>query len=217
MSLPSLPWQVGPGESADLAVSVNYTVGDLYQYAAGYRDGADAIYASMIALEAPPDLLVYPLAYCLRHATELALKLVTRGGNSLNDGAERFSDGHHLGRLWDECHLVLTQIWPSDSDTYHQIKTTIDSWIAIDPDGEAFRYPVSVERKKTGRTATIPSTLRHIDVRAMYGDVMRTLDLLFGADTGIDVQMDARAEAHADAQYYADEMRAENAEQYDDY
>lgn len=208
-----LPWQADPLAPNGLTVSVNYSPQDLYQYAQGYRDGAEAIYIALVDHSASPDLLVYPFAFCLRHAIELALKQVTLAGNGLNHGTRRFSDGHHLGHLWNECRNVLITIWPRDSDSFQQIQHTMESWIAIDADGEAFRYPVTNSRNSRSRMPTLPAALRHIDLQAMYEDVSATLDLLFGADTGIDVQQENRAEA----QRYADEMRSDNQDGYNSY
>lgn len=79
--------------------------------------------------------------------------------------------------LWSECRNVLITIWPRDSESSQQIQHTMESWIAIDADGEAFRYPVTNSRNSRPRMPTLPAALRHIDLQAMYEDVSAILDL----------------------------------------
>lgn len=78
----------------------------------------------------------------------------------------------------------------------------------LDPEGESFRYPVSRKRQGT-RAATLNPDLRHLDLGALVADVVEVIQLLGGADTGIDVYMDAKADMEEEARAIEREMRAD--------
>lgn len=160
------------------------------------------------------DLVVYPLVYCLRHAVELALKMVIRGARGLLDQPGDFPDGHRLDSLWNTARPLLQQIFSNDEETSRRVTTVIESLRLIDPEGEGFRYPVSTKRKSTGnrRVPTIDPNLQYLDLGAFHRDVSEVLDLLGGADTGIDVYSDYKAEIAAERAQYQYEMESDQRE-----
>lgn len=182
--------------------------GDLGSYSAGFRGGAEALIEVLESRQYGQDVLVYPIVYCLRHAVELALKQVTWAGRRLLDVRDDFPDGHNLDTLWTHCRPVLKAIWPrEDDDSFSHVEETVRSLSVIDPAGEGFRYPVGT--KKKGRSATLDPDLQELDLAKLFADVEETLSLLDGADTGIDVYSEAKADMVSEAREYEAELRAE--------
>jgi hypothetical protein len=193
--------------------------GDLHLYAAGFREGAEALLEVVRSTGHSQDMLVYPIVYSLRHSVELLLKQVIRAGRRLVDEPGDFPDGHRLNNLWNTCRPILKKIWPNDP-SYATVESVITRLCDLDPEGEAFRYPVST--KKGGvRSATLDSDLRRLDLGALVADVIEVIQLLDGADTGIDAYMDAKWDMGEEARAieremrdeYEAEMRAEYAEE----
>lgn len=195
---------------------------DLHLYHVGFRDGAKALIETLERERHGQDLLVYPLVYCLRHAVELALKMVIRGARHLLDEAGDFPDGHHLHKMWNTARPLLEQIWKNDRDSFDQVARVVESLRLIDPEGEGFRYPLTTKKKATVgvRVPTIDPALHHLDLRKLYDDVGEVLNLLDGADTGIDVYAGYKAEMREAYGSYEDdvagEMRAEMEAEYRD-
>ncbi len=182
---------------------------DLGQYCSGFRQGAEDLRAVLRQRGHDQDILVYPLVYCLRHCVELILKQVILASRDLLDEPTvDFPDGHKLGNLWNTCKPLLKQIWSSDP-SYQQVANTIDALESIDPVGEGFRYPVTTKKRGT-RAASLDHRLQKLDLEALYSDVMETIDLLEGADFGIDAHMEWKAEMRAEYDAHEAEMRAEH-------
>ncbi len=167
--------------------------------------GAAVLLSSMRGYETGTDLVVYPFVYLLRHSLELALKEVLRMSRTLLEGEPAdFDDGHNLQWLWAAARPLLHEIWPGDD--HSEIDRTIEQLARIDPVGEAFRYPVST--KKTGRTPTLDTKLRHLDLDDLYRDVNKAINMIEGAYDGIHFHLENREEAREIDR----EMRAEMAE-----
>ncbi len=183
--------------------------GDLHLYHSGFRDGAEALIETLERQGRGQDLLVYPLVYCLRHAVELALKMVIRGARQLLDEAGDFPDRHQLHTLWGTARPLLERIWEDDRAAFLKVEQTIESLRLIDPEGEGFRYPVTTRSKRTAhqRVPTIDPALRQLDLRRLYDEVCEVLMMLDGADTGIDVYSSYKADME-------EEFRSAVADQY---
>jgi hypothetical protein len=209
----SLPWQ--PNDNSSKAAIAYLSVGgDLYRHQAGFRAGAEALMESLRQNAVTPDLVVYPLVYSLRHAVELALKMVILGARGLLDQPRDFPDGHRLESLWNTASPLLQQVFSNDQEASKRVTTVIESLRLIDPEGEGFRYPVSTRRRATGnqRVPTIDANLQFLDLGALYDDVSDTLDLLDGAETGIDVYSEYKAEFDAEQAHYQYEIQADYRE-----
>jgi hypothetical protein len=209
----SFPWQPSTSTTRAETACVNFA-SDLHLYAAGFKQSAETLLEHIRSTGHDQDFLVYPIVYNLRHAVELLLKQVIRAGHYLIDQPGDFPDGHRLNNLWATCKPVLKRIWPNDP-AYATVETTIKKLCELDPEGEAFRYPVT--SKKSGRLPTVDTDLRYLDLGALVEDAIVVIDLLDGADTGIDVYLDAKhdmlekhrqVEAEIRAEYEAD-MRVE--------
>lgn len=201
-----LPWQPNAESRWCDTACVNFG-GDLGLYAAGFQHGAQALLNVVRTTGHDQDLLVYPIVYSLRHAVELALKQVIRSGRQLIDDPGDFPDGHRLNNLWFTCKPILTRIWPADP-AYTTVESAITRLCDLDPEGDGFRYPVTTKRKGT-RAATLDRELRHLDLGALVADVVEALDLIGGAETGIDVYRDAQQDMLAERRELEREMRAE--------
>jgi len=210
----ALPWQPTAKTSIPETVCVNYG-GDLGLYAAGFSTGAEVLLEVIRSKGHSQDLLVYPLVYSLRHALELLLKHVIRAGRQLIDEPGDYPDGHRLNSLWNTCKPILKQVWPDDP-AFATLEKTIINLCDLDPEGEAFRYPVG--RKKHGvRSATLSEDLRYIDLGALVGDVLHAINLLDGADAGIDAYLDAKNEMLEEQYQIQQEMKAEYESEMRDY
>lgn len=202
----SFPWQPTANTPRDAIACVNFG-GDLHLYAMGFRDSAKALLEIVEETGHSQDLLVYPIVYSLRHTVELMLKQVVRADRRLTDSPGDFPDGHRLSNLWNVCRPVFERLWPSDF-TIARVEATIMDLAELDPEGEAFRYPVTTKRRGT-RLRTLDADLRHLDLRAMVEDVLEVIDVLDGADTAIDVYLDAKNDMLAEYRQIESEMRAE--------
>lgn len=222
MTPTSFPWQPDEGSEMATIACLNFG-GDLRLYYAGFRDGAKALIETLERQEHGQDLLVYPLAYCLRHAVELALKMVIRGARHLLEEPGDFPDGHLLHNLWNTARPLLEQVWKDDKKAFDRVNGVVEDLRLIDTEGEGFRYPVTTKKKAMAnrRVPTIDPNLRYLDLRKLYDDVSEVLNLLHGADTGIDVYAGYKADMEAEHGQYLDEMagemRADMAAEYREY
>ena len=222
-----LHWQPGPN-SAEAEIAYLGPAHSLDLYADGFRRAAEELLDAARNSDELRDSLVYPIVYNLRHAIELTLKKVIWSARRLVDEPGDFPDGHRLDHLWNTCEPVLRRVFPHDQ-SYALMSATVGRLSELDPLGEGFRYPLSSKGPGT-RSPTLSADLRRLDLGALVSDVGHVIDLLDGADFGMDVYMDAksemlqiekemRAEYEADmrAEYQA-EMRAEYAaEMRDDH
>jgi hypothetical protein len=204
----NLPWQPTDQTAWAMRTCLNWG-GDLALYAAGFREGAQVLLKTLRESGHGQDGLVYPIVYNLRHAVELTLKQVIRCGRRLVDEAGDFPDGHRLNNLWNTCKPILKQVWPNEEATYRKVETTITALCAIDPEGEGFRYPVSAKKKNGVRSPALDKDLMYLDLDALVADVIEVLDLLDGADSGIDAYLDLKADMLEEHRAIEHEMRAE--------
>ncbi len=181
--------------------------GDLGLYAEGYLEGAEALLEVVKKSGENQDLLVYPIVYSLRHAVELLLKQVIRAARLLVDKPGDFPDSHRIEDLWKTCKPLLKSIWPNDP-SFATVESVISRLSELDPEGQAFRYPVGT-REKGVRAPTLDIDLRHLDLGALVADVGDVIRLLQGADTGIDVYMDGKRDMLDERRQIEREMRAE--------
>ncbi len=201
------PWQPDENTSMQVIACMNFG-GDLRLYSSGFREGAEVLLKVLHKKRHLQDFLVYPFVYSVRHSVELALKQVIQASRRLIGEPGDFPDSHNLHDLWSTCQPILKQVWPGDDPSYRQVAATVEALCAIDPEGEAFRYPVST-KKRGVRNATLDPNLRNLDLQKLFDDSTTTLDLLDGADTGIDVYLQAKADMVDEYRQMEDEMRGE--------
>lgn len=216
MTSTPFPWQPDKGSEIATIACLNFA-GDLHLYHRGFRNGAEALIETLERREHGQDLLVYPLVYCLRHAVELALKMVIRGARNLLDEPGDFPDEHLLHNLWNTARPLLEEIWKDDKKAFDRVAGVVEDLRLIDPDGEGFRYPVTTKKKAAAnrRVTTIDPNLRHLDLRKLFDDVSDVLNLLDGADTGLDAYAGYKADMEAEHRHYLDEMEANYYREYE--
>ncbi len=202
-----LPWRPTEETPVSEIARVNFS-SDLYLYASGFRDGAEALLKVTDSSDYSPDLLVYPIMYSLRHSVELLLKQVIRTGRILIDEPDSFPDGHRLNNLWNTCRPILTRVWPTDP-SYELADCTIRDLCRLDPEGEGFRYPVGT-KKQGKRSPTLPEELRIFDLGALARDALQLIDFLLGMDAGIDEYLGHRQDMQEEGRIVDAEMRREH-------
>lgn len=212
----ALPWQPDASTDRHVVACLNYW-GDLPLYSQGFLEGAEIMMRSIEAEDCLLDAVVYPVVYSLRHAVELALKQVIWAARSLLDDEVRgFPNGHDLGQLWSVAGPLLRRIWINDQGDFVAVEAVVVGLGRLDPGGEGFRYPftkpMKVEGGKPGqkrRRGTLDGDLRHLDLRSMFADVKEAVDILDGADTGIDHYAGLKADAAEENRVLNEEINAE--------
>lgn len=150
-------------------------------YASGYKEAADLLVKGVEATGAGQDTLVYPVLFLYRQHLELQLKDLIRQARCLLDKPGSFPMGHHIGKLWQVCHDLLSEVSPNDSVAeLNEIARLIGEFAALDPTSEAFRYP----QDRNGN-ATLPG-IRHINLRNVREVVEKISFILEGAEAQID-------------------------------
>lgn len=161
------------------------------------------------------DSLLYPIGYVLRHYLELKLKSL------LALFGETPKPRHNLLEQWQHMCSVAGPMLPRDRTDEeqaamnarfssglefreHQTFVSLSQAEAIvlkldelDPSGEAFRYAY----KKDG-TPTLPSSLSHVDLKELLGEVLSVGMLLDGIETAVDEDRNVRNEMR---EYYREE------------
>lgn len=207
MATTPFPWQPGPDAELSDIVCLNTGYG-LDVYAWGFEEAGEALTELVTSGQAAQDMLVYPVVFNLRHAVELMLKHVIQEARRLLDDPVDFPDGHRLDHLWNTCKPLLKRIWRQDP-AFRVVERVVIQLCVIDPDGESFRYPVGPKKKRQNgqRQATVDPNLRYLDLRALHDDVAEALSYLDGADTGISVYLERRADMAAEKAAIEAEMR----------
>lgn len=171
-------------------------------YVGGFRQAADLAVEHALSTGHDQDYLVYPIVFGYRQYLELRLKGLVRDASRLLDEADpspKLMGGHRLSPLWAVVRPLLDRIFSGGSDQLDRIGDRVNEFEAMDPDSFAFRYATT----KRG-TPSLPVDLRHIDLANMRSVMEKIASALDGADTGIGVYLDDKAERR---EYYAEERR----------
>lgn len=195
------PWgRRGPTDEFNTLACVNFAWNPWVGYAEGFRRAGQVLVDHLARHGNEQDFLVYPIVFTYRHALEIALKQVISYGRQLLDEQGDFPDTHNLRDLWNTCRSILERVFPGDSDlpdVSRAITYLVNELQSVDPEGDAFRYPVSSKRGGR-RTPTLPGELRHIPLSRFAAEAERVLTWLDGADTAIDVYLDHKREMEAE-------------------
>jgi len=128
----------------DACVGNNGGPYDERAYALGYFRASERLFNSIMEDRTSLDLLIYPLVYNSRHGMELYLKHLANRLPWLWDENSLVSPTHKLIDNWE---FVKGYLKREDSFAPEATVPTIDGivndFIAIDPNGEAFRFPAS--------------------------------------------------------------------------
>ncbi len=137
-------------------VGINGGPYDFFDYARGYIRAAESAIETASAGKNPVDILIYPIAYCYRHAIELYLKHLLITLPRLWDETYAFKPTHLLSDNW---HVVRTYIkrdkhFDPDANLIFQVDQIINDFVDIDPTGEVFRFPI--DRQKSPHLQDTP-------------------------------------------------------------
>jgi hypothetical protein len=175
-------------------------VTDVVAFAAGYKNAAHELVASLERAVSYPDHRGYPVLFLFRHSVELYLKaLAYRAAQlymletDLNIAIPRLWREHSLPRLLETVKPILAALDPDCARGYKNIPEEVAEIIgkidALDPASYAFRYPVT--------SVGEPALPHHLVVNVLVyaAEVQPVLDWLSGACLCLDETFRVTAEA----------------------
>ena len=122
---------------------------DLYDYAHGYFQAAQALLAESRKPGAIIDILVYPACLTFRHAVELFLKYLVTELARLAETDDIFTKNHRLSKNWETAKRLLAKTkFPASAVQIATLDTVVKALEDIDPRGETFRYPESFKNEQ---------------------------------------------------------------------
>lgn len=127
---------------------------DLYTYANGFLDASIQLCNFVIDGRPKPlvDLLIYPIAFNMRHGVELWLKLLIldleRIRSEVTLSYMKLSSIHDLRILWEHFKNNALNKDYRYQEHIRSLEVYINDIGEIDPTGQTFRYPYSNESKK---------------------------------------------------------------------
>jgi hypothetical protein len=118
---------------------------DYRTYGDGYLRAAIAIIPSIESRNNPVDVMIYPIAYCFRHAIELYLKHFSETLPRLWGEVGMAKPTHKLLDNWSavKSYLVRDSEFQRGNGSVEQFEKILKDLVQIDPSGEIFRFPVS--------------------------------------------------------------------------
>lgn len=178
-------------------------------YQDGYRRAALQLAEYVCEAGRGQDYLVYPIVYLYRHHVELTLKSIIDAAAFVTDCPLTDKDidalgRHDLARLWKLARQMLDPACelggesPLPADDLEGIDSYIDQLHQHDPDGTRFRYSTTkVKGQKARRQPSLPSNLKHINIRNFAEHMEKLSDYLEGLDNWIGDLVDAKIEYQA--------------------
>ena len=118
---------------------------DYESYGDGYLRAAIAMIPSIESHKNPVDIMVYPIAYCFRHAIELYLKHFSETLPRLWGETGEAKPTHKLLDNWEivKAYLLRDREFSHGNNSVEQFENILKDLVQIDPSGEIFRFPVS--------------------------------------------------------------------------
>jgi hypothetical protein len=178
--------------------------GDPIAYKEGYRRGSEILARYVDENARDQDFLVYPIVFLYRHHIELALKrIITRApyliDRPLSEKEKQHLGKHRLDLLWNDLKPMMDEIckttgWrvPPSTDI-EGIDDYIRQLSEIDADSFSFRYAQS----KKG-TRSLPSDLRHINLRHFAEMMERLASYIGGIDDSTEFLLETKTEMEAE-------------------
>ena len=162
-------------------------------YARGYRAAADLLVSHIGERHRDQDKLVYPILFLYRQYIELRLKHLCRDASGLLDQDYNFPMTHRLLDLWSPLKQKVIAIEKSfgamgDREVLNKAERILRALGDIDPQSDAFRYPVNTKGEKS-----LDHTVRYINVRHFKEQIDEVAALLEGIDVHLDVLADMRS------------------------
>jgi hypothetical protein len=148
---------VGSGERGDLFAYLGINQGDMARrlYCSGFFEAARCLLDEAARNHLPVDTCFYPAMFLFRHALEVALKEMYASLWFLNRRDGQPPQRHSLKQVWESLRPDLEyffNVYPDDQTAdgcpvqqvpLDEVQAAIDELQELDPNGQAFRYPVS--------------------------------------------------------------------------
>ena len=158
-------------------------------YVEGYRKGAEVIARDVARTGRDQDYLVYPFLMCWRHYVELQLKVLILLCSTYCRQAVTVPKTHRIDHLWRVARALLKQAFPSESrDDLDNAERVLMQLNGFDPTSEHFRYPILRDGSET------LTSLGRVHMRRFHEAMDGIANMLDGAESGIRVMIDQRAE-----------------------
>lgn len=119
-----------------------------YAYSRGYFHAGERLIQSVSSNQLSIDLLIYPIVFCFRHGIELAIKDLVIILPKLWNQTNAIQLTHDLIDNWRLVRGYLSKDpFPSDDATTDQVEKVLTDLVALDPNGQAFRFPSARDGK----------------------------------------------------------------------
>ena len=174
----------GPGKNPNLNACVGNNGGpyDFSSYADGFFFAAFYNIENAAEGRWTIDLLIYPICFNLRHGLELYIKhLIVLGARFLGEDSEAFQPTHKLTDNWMKWKAIVARL-PKHSiepTTLRVAQAAIDNFVAIDPTGQAFRYPEDLAKRV--HLIGVPV----INIETLYDEMKKLQDIFETWDSAL--------------------------------
>lgn len=120
---------------------LGWSRGDWYTRIRGFRTAAELLASYVAQMGREQDGLIFPFLYNWRQHIELALKQLIIEIEQLLGIDAKPPFGHQLDELWNRCGALFDQAGYGDEQGLDNVAAVIAELHAMDPAGDAFRYP----------------------------------------------------------------------------
>jgi hypothetical protein len=181
----------GEGEHWSLTACLDWSRGEWYTRIRGFRQAAELIAAHIAEQRHDQDGLTFPFVYNWRQHLELALKQLIVEAEWLCGITEKPPFGHNLEQLWLRCRTSLERVGGSDAEL-DNVGAAIAELHAMDPYGDAFRYPIGADG-----SATLPGISR-LSFDRVNAALVAVSNFLEAAETAVSVDLENKLESEAE-------------------
>jgi hypothetical protein len=199
------------GEGTDWTQNacLGWSRGTWYVRVHGFRLAAELLADHVAQTGTEQDGLIFPFLYNWRQHVELALKELIIDAERLLDRDGKRPEGHNLDSLWQRCRTALEAVEPKgEAHNLDNAGRLIAELHAMDPRGDAFRYP---------HTRQGAATLDGIE-RLSFSEINEALQALsnFLVAAGMAISVDLEIKDDMEAEF-RQEMEAEFRREMADY
>src|SRR5271167_1627938 len=186
---PSTPRSLhGEGSHWRLTASLDWARGNWYTRIMGFRTAAELLGAYVAEHRNEQDVLIFPFLYNWRQHIELALKQLIIETEKLLDVSKPVPTGHRLEALWARLRSLLEESGHGSTEELDNVSSAIAELHAMDPSGDAFRYPLSLEGKPT------LAAVNRLSFDLVTAALVPVSDFLEAVDTAISVALDTKGD-----------------------
>ena len=167
-------------------------------YIDGYRQAADCLLDRLIDGQSVTlflDTAIYPALHFYRHHFELLLKHLFRLAADLTDQPPQKMHNHDLVQLWSMLTPLFVRIYGSKINADFEVAgQLLNELHQSDPNGQAARYPVDTQGRRTLNDHA------RINVRNLRDVAGRLSDMLLGLQTDLADKLENHLEHLAEMQ-----------------